>query len=58
MFGRSQTDVFCDLCWRTVHGMPPHQLWETFVCSVLVVNCLFALLYTTDQSDRIDSMQV
>lgn len=45
----SQTSYIQDGCWRIIHGTPPHQLWETFVCGLLASNCLFAMMYHSSQ---------
>ena len=38
-----------DLAWGVVLGHPPHQFWETFMCTCISINLCFALLENRDE---------
>ena len=55
--GNSLLTVICDYSWRVVHGSPPHQLWETLMCALLVLNAFLASFFHADQSQNLNDAQ-
>jgi hypothetical protein len=55
--GNSLLTVVCDYSWRLVHGSPPHQLWETLICGLLMLNAFLASFYHVGESENLNNAQ-